>query len=221
MLPDEELATSIGMVMYPEMDPLDLVGPYEVLARVPNTRLHLLADTMAPVTTALGLSMNPNAAFARAPVIDVLFVPGGPGQRQMSENLRFLTFVRKHGKAAKLVTSVCTGSLLLGAAGLLQGYRATTHWLCLDELSLFGAYPRSQRVVIDRNRMTAAGVSAGIDLALVIAAELRGEEAAQEIQLLIEYDPKPPFDSGSPRTAPLHIVKKLHAGYRKPRLVSK
>ncbi len=202
------------MVMYPEMDPLDLVGPYEVLARLPKARIVFIAQEWAPVRTALGLTMNPNTTFGKALPSDILFVPGGPGHRQMNHNDTFLSFLQTQAEGAKLVTSVCTGSMLLGAAGLLRGYRATTHWLCLDELSSYGAIPTPQRVVIDRDRITAAGVSAGIDMALTMAAELCGTDIADELQLLIEYDPKPPFDSGSPSTAPKHIVEKMRAQYQ-------
>ncbi|MDQ6932962.1 MAG: DJ-1/PfpI family protein [Candidatus Eremiobacteraeota bacterium] len=171
--------TSIGMIMYHHMDPLDIVGPYEVFARLPNSRVYLLAEMMEPVISSLGLSMLPDRALETAPEVDLLFVPGGPGQRTMSRNTDFLRRLNTIGESAQLISSICTGSLLLGAAGLLNGYRATTHWLCLDELAKYQATAVSERVVIDRNRITGAGVSAGLDLALVIVAKLYGQDFAR------------------------------------------
>jgi cyclohexyl-isocyanide hydratase len=200
---------SVGMVLFPGLTQLDLAGPYEVLARMPGTTVYLVADTLAPVRTERGLTITPDATFDDVPPLDVICVPGGPGVDPLMEDARLLGFLRAQAQRARYVTSVCTGALLLGAAGLLQGYRATTHWLSLDLLPLFGAVPVKERVVIDRNRLTGGGVTAGIDLGLVVAAELCGRAVAEEIQLTIEYDPAPPFQSGSPRTAPPEVLERV------------
>ena len=193
---------SIGMVLFPSLTQLDLTGAYEVLARMPDTRVHLVASTLDPVRTEWGLTILPDASFGEAPALDVLCVPGGWGINAHLDDEELLDFLRARGERARYITSVCSGALLLGAAGLLRGYRATTHWLSLDLLSLLGAEAVRQRVVRDRNRITGAGVTAGIDFGLALAAELFGPAAAQRIQLAIEYAPAPPFDSGSPDTAP-------------------
>jgi len=200
---------SVGMVLFPGLTQLDLAGPYEVLARLPNTTVYLVAATVAPVRTERGLTITPAATFDDVPSLDVICVPGGPGVDPLMEDARLLGFLQAQAPRARYVTSVCTGALLLGAAGLLQGYRATTHWLSLDLLPLFGAVPVKERVVIDRNRLTGGGVTAGIDLGLAMAAELCGRAVAEEIQLTIEYDPAPPFQSGSPRTAPPAVLERV------------
>jgi len=200
-----DLSLSIGMLLFPNITQLDLTGPYVVFSRMPDTRVAVIAATPAPVRTEWGLTITPDAAFDVAPELDVLCVPGGWGVNAMLEDAPFLSFVRERAARARYVTSVCSGALLLGAAGLLRGYRATTHWMSVDLLPQLGAIPLRERVVADRNRITAAGVTAGIDLGLVIASELFGEQTAQEIQLAIEYDPAPPFASGSPRTAPARV----------------
>jgi cyclohexyl-isocyanide hydratase len=193
---------SVGMVLFPGLTQLDLTGAYEVLARMPDTRVHLVASTRDPVRSEWGLTISPDATFADAPTLDVLCVPGGWGVNECLDDEELIGFLRARGERARYVTSVCSGALLLGAAGLLRGYRATTHWLSLDLLPLLGAEAVEQRVVRDRNRFTGAGVTAGIDFGLALAAELFGPAAAQRIQLAIEYAPVPPFDSGSPDTAP-------------------
>ena len=203
------MTLSVGMVLFPGLTQLDLAGPYEVLARMPGTTVYLVAATLAPVRTERGLTITPDATFEDVPSLDVICVPGGPGVDPLMEDARLLGFLRAQAPRARYVTSVCTGALLLGAAGLLQGYRATTHWLSLDLLPLFGAVPVKQRVVIDRNRLTGGGVTAGIDLGLALAAELYGRAVAEEIQLTIEYDPAPPFQSGSPRTAPPAVLQRV------------
>jgi cyclohexyl-isocyanide hydratase len=211
----QEEPFSVGMVMFDGMTQLDLTGPYEVLARMPNTRVHLVAASMAPIRTEWGLMITPDVSFDDAPPLDLLCVPGGWGVDARLEDERLLGFLRVRGEQARYVTSVCSGALLLGAAGLLRGYRATTHWLSLDLLPCFGAEPVDQRVVRDRNRITGGGVTAGIDFALVVASELFGAAVAQRIQLAIEYRPAPPFQSGSPHTAPeevLQAVKGASAG---------
>jgi cyclohexyl-isocyanide hydratase len=198
-------------VLYPRTTLLDIAAPYEVFVRMPATRVYLIADSMDVVRTEGGVHVSPDCQFSDAPPLDILFVPGGPGQIDKMENEEFMTFLRERSQSAEWVCSVCTGSLLLGAAGLLAGYRATTHWLCLDLLGLLGAEPVAERVVIDQNRITGAGVSAGLDLGLVVAAQFCGESVAQAIQLLLEYDPQPPFRSGSPKTADERLVDQVTA----------
>ena len=193
------------MLLFENATQLDLTGAYEVFARMPDTRVSLLASTLEPVRTEWGLTITPDLALSDAPRFDVICVPGGWGVNALLADQALLDFLRVQGESARYVTSVCSGALLLGAAGLLRGYRATTHWMSLDLLQLLGALPVAERVVRDRNRITGAGVTAGIDFALVLAAELFGDAEAQRIQLAIEYDPHPPFDSGSPRTAPANI----------------
>ncbi len=205
----ETPSLSVGMVLYPLLTQLDLAGPYEVFARMPRTDVNLIATSLEPITSEHGLTIAPTTDFDSAPPLDVLFVPGGPGQQLIMEDERFVSFLRKRGREARYVTAVCTGSLLLGAAGLLQGYRATTHWMFLELLRPLGAEPTSERVVVDRNRITGGGVTAGIDFGLVVAAELLGEEMAKKIQLSIEYDPAPPFDGGSPKSAEAALVKNV------------
>ena len=193
------------------MTQLDLTGPYEVLARLPDTAVDLVARTLDPVKTDRGLQIVPTVTFADCPPLDVIMVPGGPGQQDLMENETVLEFLRKQAASAKYITSVCTGSLVLGAAGLLKGRRATCHWAAIDHLKLLGAIPVRERVVADGNIVTGAGVASGIDFALKLAAILEGERVAREIQLQIEYDPDPPFDSGSPKTASPAMLEALTA----------
>jgi len=202
------------MVLFPGLTQLDLTGAYEVLARMPDTRVQLVASTRDPVRSEWGLTISPDATFADAPTLDVLCVPGGWGVNECLDDEELLGFLRARGERARYITSVCSGALLLGAAGLLRGYRATTHWLSLDLLPLLGAEAVRQRVVRDRNRITGAGVTAGIDFGLALAAELFGPATAQRIQLAIEYAPAPPFDSGSPDTAPDDIRDALRRDSR-------
>ena len=198
-------AVSVGMVLFDGLTQLDLTGPYEVLARMPDTRVHLVAENREPVRSEWGLTIMPDATFDDAPPIDVLCVPGGWGVNARLTDDVLLAFLRARGERARYVTSVCSGALLLGAAGLLRGYRATTHWLSLELLARFGAEAVDARVVRDRNRITGAGVTAGVDFGLALAAELFDAAVARTIQLAIEYDPAPPFDCGSPRTAPAEL----------------
>lgn len=195
------LQRHVGMLIFPRLTQLDMTGPYEVLARLPNTTVDLVARTRDPVTTDRGMQIVPTATYADCPPLDVVMVPGGPGQQNLMEDEAALEFLRKQASSAKYVTSVCTGSLVLGAAGLLKGKRATSHWAAIDHLKLLGAIPVREKVVIDGSIVTGAGVTSGIDFALTLAAMLEGEEVAREIQLQIEYDPNPPFNSGSPRKA--------------------
>jgi len=191
----------IGMLIFPKLTQLDMTGPYEVLARLPDTQVELVARTREPVTTDRGMQIVPTTTYADCPPLDVIMVPGGPGQQDLMEDEAALSFLRKQAAGAKFVTSVCTGSLVLAAAGLLKGKRATSHWAAVDHLALMGAIPVREQVVVDGNIVTGAGVTSGIDFALKLAAILAGEAVAREIQLQIEYEPEPPFDSGSPERA--------------------
>jgi cyclohexyl-isocyanide hydratase len=202
-------ARIVGMLIFPRLTQLDMTGPYEVLARLPDTAVHLVAHSMAPVKTDRGMEIVPTVTFADCPPLDVIMVPGGPGQQDLMDDTVVLDFLRRQAATAKYVTSVCTGSLVLGAAGLLKGKRATCHWAAIEHLALLGAIPVSERVVIDGNVVTGAGVASGIDFALQLAAILEGEKVAREIQLQIEYDPDPPFNGGSPRTAAPETLETL------------
>lgn len=201
----------IGFLVFPNITQLDMTGPLQVLARVPNAKVHVIWKTLDPVMSDAGLALVPNMTFARCPQLDVICVPGGAGQIDLMDDAETIAFVRRQGMTARYVTSVCTGALVLGAAGLLDGYRATTHWNSIDQLEQFGATPVEARVCIDGNRITGGGVTAGIDFGLTLAAELAGKAAAQKIQLSLEYDPKPPFTAGSPRTAPPEILTEVRA----------
>jgi cyclohexyl-isocyanide hydratase len=199
------------MVLFPGLTQLDLTGPHEVFARLPEVDVRLVAESRDAVRSEAGLGLVPDLAFAEAPGFDVLMVPGGPGVNRGMEDALLLDFLRRQAATARYVTSVCTGALLLGAAGLLRGYRATTHWLSMPLLPLFGAEPVAARVVRDRNRITGGGITAGIDFGLELAAELRGEDAAREIRLVMEYDPEPPFEGGAPGTARPEVVERVAA----------
>jgi cyclohexyl-isocyanide hydratase len=193
----------IALLAYPAMTALDLIGPHHILSMLPNVRVHLVAKTLEPITSDLGLVITPSVTFDDCPLqVEVLFAPGGTrGTLEAMEDEATLAFMRSRGQQARWVTSVCTGSLILGAAGLLQGRRATSHWVTRDLLSRFGAVPVEQRVVRDENVLTGAGVTAGLDFALTLASEIAGTEHAHKIQLVAEYDPEPPFDAGSPEGA--------------------
>ncbi|WP_026042669.1 DJ-1/PfpI family protein [Pantoea sp. A4] len=204
----DSTSTSIGLLLFPALTQLDLTGPYEVFARAPNTNVHLIWKNLDRVISDRGMAIQPTTTFEACPKLDVICVPGGPGQIDLMEDEEVLSFIRIQSEQAKLVTSVCTGSLVLGAAGLLEGYRATTHWASLEQLALLGAEPVNERVVRDRNRITGAGVTSGIDFALNVVSEMYGSDIAQNIQLHMEYDPAPPFNCGSPRTAPAEQLRK-------------
>lgn len=193
--------THIGFFVYPGVTQLDATGPAQVLARLPGAVVHWIWKTREPVPTDAGFALVPTDSFESCPALDVLCVPGGSGQATLMRDPPVLAFLRKQGESAKYVTSVCTGSLLLGAAGLLVGYESACHWAWRDLLRPFGATPKAERVVRDRNRVSGGGVTAGIDFGLALAAEIAGEETARLIQLSLEYDPQPPFDSGSPESA--------------------
>jgi cyclohexyl-isocyanide hydratase len=199
----------IGILIYPNVTQLDATGPAQVLARVPGAKLHMIWKTRDPVPTDARFSIVPTTSFADCPQLDVICVPGGGGQVALMTDAETLDFLRKQAAAARYVTSVCTGSLVLGAAGLLKGYKSACHWAWRDMLGDFGATPVAARVVRDRNRISGGGVTAGIDFGLTVAAELAGEEVAKSIQLVLEYDPQPPFDSGSPEKAGPERVQRL------------
>src|SRR4029077_20251503 len=175
----------IGMLIFPRLTQLDMTGPYEVLARLPNTKVHLVAHTMAPVKSDRGMEIVPTVTIADCPQLDLVMVPGGPGQQDLMEDAVVLDFLRRQAAGAKYVTSVCTGSLVLGAAGLLKGKRATSHWAAIEHLKPLGAIPLSEHVVVDGNIVTCAGVATGIDFALTLAGILEGEDVARQIQLQI------------------------------------
>jgi len=198
--------TNIVLLLYPGLTQLDLTGPFEVFRRIPDTRVHLAWRTMDPVTSDSGMAILPTITLADCPPCEVLCVPGGPGQIDLMDDTELLGWLRAQAAQAQWITSVCTGSLLLGAAGLLQGYRAACHWMSRDQLALLGAQPTAERVVIDRNRITGGGVTAGIDFALQLAALLRDEDTARSIALQLEYDPSPPFGPGSPEASELALI---------------
>jgi cyclohexyl-isocyanide hydratase len=199
----------IGFLLFPNVTQLDLTGPAQVLSRVPGAKTHLVWKTLAPVPTDVGFSINPTTGFADCPQLDVLCVPGGFGVEALFEDEETLSFLRRQAAGARYVTSVCNGSLVLGAAGLLRGYRSACHWMWLPLLERLGAEPVAERIVRDRNRISGGGVTAGIDFGFALAAELAGEDVARTIQLALEYDPQPPFDAGSPQCAGPQIVARL------------
>jgi len=201
----------IGLLLFPDVTQLDLTGPWEVFARTPGVECHLVWKDLQPVRSDRGLSILPTTTFDACPPLDVICVPGGPGQIALMSDDITLNFLRQQADQAQWITSVCTGSLVLGAAGLLKGYRATSHWSSIDQLALLGAEPVSQRVVRDRNRISGAGVTSGIDFALTLVAEIAGDTIAKAVQLQMEYDPEPPFTSGSPQTAPSQEVEQARA----------
>ena len=200
---------TIGMIIFDDMTNLDFAGPADMFARVRDAHTIVLSKTSAPVRTDSGGRVLADMTLAEAPDIDLLFIGGGPGTLALMDDAETLDFLRERAPRAQWITSVCTGALVLGAAGLLRGYKAATHWNAMDVLPLLGAEPVHQRVVIDRNRITGGGVTAGIDFALTVIARLWGDETAQLIQLGSEYNPAPPFDAGSPDVAPPHLVARF------------
>ncbi|HEU0037246.1 MAG TPA: DJ-1/PfpI family protein [Kofleriaceae bacterium] len=197
----------IGMLLFDQLTQLDLTGPHEVLARIPGATVHLVAKSPAPVRSETGLVIVPSTTFADAPAFDLIFAPGGAGQIDATDDGVTIAWLRGVGERARWVASACTGALLLGAAGLLRGYRAATHWAFMDLLPLVGAIPVHERVVRDRNRFTGGGVTAGIDIALTIAADLAGRDVAERIALQLEYAPAPPVPGDPARAAPELVAR--------------
>ena len=204
----------IGSFVFDDIDQIDLTGPFEVLSRIPNATYRLYGRTVAPVRDVKGFRFMPDATLADAPQLDVIHVPGGLGQENLMHDETVLAWLRTQAVGATTVFSVCTGALLCGAAGLLHGRRATTHWASFHLLPFFGATPVNARVVVDGEWIFAAGVTAGIDGALTLAAKLRGEDAAKAIQLHMAYAPEPPFDSGKPETAPPKVLQEAQMAMR-------
>lgn len=201
---------TIGMVMYPGFTLLDLAGPQTAFGF--NGTTLLIAKTMGPVSTDMGVALNPTHTFATAPEhLDVLFVPGGFGTLDAMQDEELLDYLARAGKNARYVTSVCTGSVVLGMAGLMDGYRAATHWGFYEPLEALGAIPSHERVCIDRNRISGGGVTAGVDFGLKVIAEINGQRAAEITQLALEYDPQPPFNAGHPRTAKPEVIASVEA----------
>lgn len=196
----------IGLLVFPRVTQLDLTGPVQVFSSVPGAQVHLIWKRIEPVPSDSVLTLTPTTTYADCPQLDVICVPGGFGTDDLVNDEETLAFLRKQAEGAKYVTSVCTGSLVLGAAGLLKGYRATTHWSAMEALALYGATPTKSRVCIDRNRATGGGVTAGIDFALTLVSILVNRTTAEAIQLRLEYNPAPPFNAGSPDTAPAEVV---------------
>ncbi|MGW1870846.1 DJ-1/PfpI family protein [Streptomyces mauvecolor] len=206
----------IAILLYDRFTALDAVGPYEILGRTPGAETVFVAERAGLVRNdnrgSLGLAADRTLGEVTRP--DVVVVPGGPGQTEQMDNPAVLDWLRAVDATTTWTTSVCTGSLLLGAAGLLDGRRATSHWLALDHLATFGARPTGERVVFDGKYVTAAGVSSGIDMGLALLGRIAGDERAQAVQLLTEYDPQPPYDAGSPDKAPAHLVEQFRAASR-------
>ena len=200
------MTLQIGFLLFPGIQQLDLTGPYDVLGSLPDVKLHLVWKDLATVTSSTGLVFTPTITYADCPNLDVICVPGGAGVGPLMEDPQTLGFLKDQAHTARYVTSVCTGALVLGAAGLLRGRKATTHWAYHDLLAALGATAVKARVVRDGNLLTGGGITAGIDFALSLVADLYGEAAAQLVQLQIEYAPAPPFYSGSPQTAPAHVL---------------
>jgi cyclohexyl-isocyanide hydratase len=200
----------IGVLLFPKLTQLDLTGPVQVFSSIPDAKVHLIWKRIEPITTDSVLTLTPTVTFAGCPPLDVICVPGGAGSDDMVNDDEVLAFLRRQAENARYVTSVCTGSLVLGAAGLLRGYRAATHWTARDLLAAFGAIPSEQRVCVDRNRITGGGVTAGIDFALTLVSHLVDRKTAEMIQLRLEYNPAPPFNAGSPDTAPADVLALMH-----------
>lgn len=201
------MTVSFGILCFPRVQQLDLTGPFEVFASAQGTRVDLVWKDLAPIRSATGLMLQPTVTFADAPSFDVLCVPGGSGVNPLLEDEETLGFIRRQAAGARFVTSVCTGALVLGAAGLLSGKRATTHWHSHDLLASFGAIPVEGRVVRDGNLFTAGGVTSGIDFGLTLISEMFGQEEAERIQLYMEYAPEPPFHAGTPEGAPPAVLE--------------
>ena len=204
---------TIGCLVFPRQDQIDFTGPFEVLSRLPNSTVHVISKDKNPVRDVKGLILTPEMSIRDAPPLDLLLVSGGLGQQALMEDEEILSFIRRQAESERYILSVCTGALLCGAAGILRYRRATTHWAAWHLLSYYGAIPVKSRVVVDGKLISTAGVTAGLDGALTVAAMLRGKQTAQEIQLDMEYAPDPPFHSGTPETAPPDVVNAFFAQY--------
>jgi cyclohexyl-isocyanide hydratase len=204
---------SVGCLIFEQMDQIDFTGPFEVLSRMPKTTVQIIGRGLSPVRDIQGLQLTSEVSIAEAGSFDVLVVPGGYGQQALMHNEEVLALIRRHARAESLLFSVCTGALLCGAAGVLAGRQVTTHWSARHLMPYYGAVLADARVVVDGNIISAAGVTAGLDAALVLVSLLRGEAAAQEIQLAIEYAPNPVFNSGTPDTAPPDVLRSFQQKY--------
>jgi cyclohexyl-isocyanide hydratase len=211
-------ALQIGLLLFPKLTQLDLTGPLQVFSALPGAQVHLVWKRIEPVPSDTVLALSPTTSFADCPQLDVICVPGGQGINDIVNDAEVLDFLRSQAEAARYITSVCTGSLVLGAAGLLDGFRAATHWTAVDYLAQFGAVPARTRICVDRNRITGGGVTAGIDFALTLVSILANRQSAEAIQLGIEYNPAPPFDSGSPDTAPVQVLEAVQARVARSKL---
>ena len=214
------MTTHFGILVFPQVQQLDLTGPYEIFASAKDTQVHLVWKDLEPVMSSTGLAFTPTATFDTCPPLDVLCVPGGGGVNALLDDEPVLAFLRRQAEAVRYLTSVCTGSLVLGAVGLLRGKRATTHWNALDFLERFGAIPVEDRIVQDGTLITAGGVTSGIDFGLTVVANLLGRIEAEIVQLTLEYAPAPPFQSGTPKDASpevLRLAKERIAGSRAAR----
>jgi cyclohexyl-isocyanide hydratase len=209
------MAFEIGFVLFPRLTQLDLTGPFEILSRLPGAKVSIVAKTLDPVLGDSGLGLVPNETFASCGALDLICVPGGMGVPAAMQDAETIDFVRRQAKGAKYVTSVCTGAFVLGAAGLLKDKRATTHWAYTDLLPLVGATHEKARVVRDGNVITGGGVTAGIDFGLTVLAEVAGPDVARRVQLAVEYDPAPPFQSGNPGSASAEVLNALAPIYAK------
>ena len=198
-----------GFFIFDEMQLLDFAAPYDEFCSTPEIEVSLIGESLKPITTTSGLSFAPDHDISTILPLDVLCIPGGNGVNQFLNNEPVLDFIRKEAKETRFLTSVCTGSLILGASGLLKGRKATTHWSAMEFLPIFGATPVQERVVVDGDIITAGGITAGMDFGLVIIAKLLGQETAEKTQLLMQYDPEPPFDCGTPEKAPKALVEQL------------
>ena len=202
----------IGLLLFPDITQLDMTGPYEVFTKFPGAEVRLIWKSLEPVVANGGMKIIPDTTYAGCPQLDLVCVPGGAGMNALLNDATTLDFLRRQAVEARYVTSVCTGALVLGAAGLLKGRRAATHWMSREMLAHFGAIPVAERVVKDGNVITGGGVTAGIDFALTVAADAFGPELAKSIQLAIEYNPQPPFSAGSPEGAGVEITARARAG---------
>ena len=200
---------TFGLLVFPRITQLDMTGPLQVFSSLPGAQVHLVWKSLAPVESDTVLSITPTTTFAQCPQLDVICVPGGYGTDALMGDAEVLDFLRKQAEGATFVTSVCTGSLVLAAAGLLKGRKAATHWSAIDVLPVFGVTASRERVCVDGNRITGGGITAGIDLGLTVVSELVDRRTAEAIQLRMEYNPAPPFHAGSPETAPAEVVAML------------